>query len=171
MERNNFTIQGCAKLATAILESTREDYIHSLKWLKKNEEKCLKISKVCSKWFKWEDSKKASKEAMEYLDQYERVINQPLEECTDREFKWRVRNKEKIEKYLEDVRKFKSMKKPKKPSDATLNLYRRYIRETTCRNECEVFYRSVRYKRLTMNLGIPGEEVIRTLRGQVYGTH
>ena len=171
MEKNNFTIQGCAKLAAAILESTREDYIHSLKWLKKNEEECLKVSKVCSRWFKWEDSEKACREASEWLKQYKKIIVKPIEDCNDREFRWRTRNKERIEHFMADVQRFQAMRKPRKPSDKTLNMYRRYIRETTCRNECEVFYRSVRYRRLTMNLGIPGEEVIRTLKGQVYGTN
>lgn len=171
MERNNFTLGGCAKLSAAILDATREDYIASLKWLKKNEQECLKVSKVCVKWFKWEDSKKASKEASEWLKQYKRIIAKSLEECTDREFKWRTRNKEKIERFVADVQKFAAMKKPRKPSDKTLNMYKRYIRETTCRNECEVFYRSDRYMKLTMYLGIPGEEVIRTLKGEVYGTH
>lgn len=171
MEQNNFTIGGCAKLSAAIIDATREDYISSLKWLKKNEQECLKVSKVCAKWFKWEDSKKASKEASEWLKQYKHIIAKPLEECNYKENKWKVRNEEKIKNYQADVQKFATMKKPHKPSDKTLNMYKRYIRETTCKNECEVFYRSERYKKLTMYLGIPGEEVIRTLKGQVYGTH
>lgn len=132
------TMDGAFRLATAILEITYYDYKQALKYLNKHQSEYNKVSPIVLAYRKW----LMFKSEVRNLEQ-KKIINQE--------------EKARIEE-------FKITPIPQKPTKKQQDTFNKYVHFEKIAKECEVFYLSEQYKRLTLGKGLDGAEVIKRIK-------
>lgn len=132
------TDDGAFRLATAILEMTYYDYKQALRHLNKYQSAYDKISPIVLAYRKW-------------LMLKTEVHNLEKKKIIDPEEKTRIEE-------------FKITPIPPKPTKKQQDTYNKYVHFGQIAKECEVFYLSEQYKRLTLGKGLDGAEVIKRIK-------
>ena len=132
------TMDGAFRLATAILEMTYYDYKQALRHLNKYQSAYDKISPIVLAYRKW----LMFKSEVHSLEK-KKVID-PKEKAR--------------------IEEFKITPIPPKPTKKQQDTYNKYVRFEKIAKECEMFYLSEQYKRLTLGKGLDGAEVIKRIK-------
>lgn len=132
------TDDGAFRLATAILEMTYYDYKQALRYLNKYQSAYNKVSPIVLAYRKW-------------LMFKSEVHNLEKKKILDPKEKARIEE-------------FKITPIPPKPTKKQQDTFNKYTHFGKIAKECEVFYLSKQYKRLTLGKGLDGAEVIKMIK-------
>ena len=132
------TTDGAFRLATAILEMTYYDFKQSLRYMNKLQKEYDRAKPIVENYKKW----------LSFKSEVRNLQNKKVITPEDNKI----------------IDEFAKTPIPPKPTKHQTQKYNLYVHYEKVAKECELFYLSEQYKRLTLGKGLKGAEVIKRIK-------